>query len=128
MYKDLKALFHEIGSWRVTSFPKGLARVIETDSLRSRTLVVSTFPTPLSQTERAPFNALGFPGSFPSLMADNRMSFGQMHYAHLPHLCHKPCLASPCKWLSHSLITTQALSPCRSRGVGDPMFRHHNTS
>ena len=64
MYKDLKALFHEIGSWRVTSFPKGLARVIETDSLRSRTLVVSTFPTPLSQTERAPFNALGFPGLF----------------------------------------------------------------
>src|SRR6266487_4855193 len=40
---------------------------------------------PLSQTERAPFNALGFPGSFPSLMADNRMSCGQMHYAHLPH-------------------------------------------
>src|SRR6266700_3331787 len=56
-----KTSFHEIGSWRVTSFPKGLARVIETDSLRSRTLVVSTSPTPLSQTERAPFNALGFP-------------------------------------------------------------------
>jgi len=35
--------------------------VIETDSPRSLTLVVSTFPTPLSQTEQAPFNALGFP-------------------------------------------------------------------
>jgi len=35
--------------------------VIETDSPRSRTLVVGTFPAPLSQTERAPFNALGFP-------------------------------------------------------------------
>ena len=58
------AEFHEIGSWRVTSFPKGLARVIETDSLRSRTLDVDTFPTILSQTERAPFNALGFPGLF----------------------------------------------------------------
>jgi hypothetical protein len=52
---------HEIGSWRVTLFPEGLARVIETDSPRSRTLGIDTFPTPLSQTERAPFNALGFP-------------------------------------------------------------------
>src|SRR5947209_12958635 len=53
--------FHEIGSWRVTAFPKGLARVIETDSPRSRTLVVSTFPTPLSRTGRAGFLASGSP-------------------------------------------------------------------
>src|SRR6266487_3150505 len=47
--RTVHATFHEIGSWRVTSFSEGLARVIETDSPRSRTLVVSTFPTPLSQ-------------------------------------------------------------------------------
>ena len=42
--------------------------MIATDSPRSRTLVVSTFPTPLSQTERASFNALGFPEIHPLVL------------------------------------------------------------
>ena len=67
---------YEIGSWRVTSFSEGLARVIETDSPRSRTLVVSTFPTPLSRTGQAGFLASGSPGLFPFVMAGIRMSFG----------------------------------------------------
>ena len=52
---------HEIGSWRVTTSPEGLARVMETDSPRSRTLAVSTFPTPLSRTGLAGFRASGSP-------------------------------------------------------------------
>ena len=50
--------------------------MIETDSLRSRTLDVDTFPTILSQTGRAGFLASGSPGSFPSRMAGKSMSFG----------------------------------------------------
>src|SRR6266487_595101 len=51
--RTVHTTFHEIGSWRVTSFSEGLARVIETDSPRSRTLVVRTFPTPLSTRKSA---------------------------------------------------------------------------
>jgi len=40
--------------------------VIETDSLRSRTLDVDTFPATLSRTGRATFIASGSPGLFPS--------------------------------------------------------------
>ena len=37
------------------------------------------------------------------------------------------CLPSPCGRLSRPLITMEAPSPCASRQVGDPVFRHDCT-
>ena len=121
---------YEIGSWRVTSLPEGLARVIETDSPRSRTLVVSTFPTPLSRTGRTSFQVSGSPEKASSHIENKG---GLMHLAAFQLNGRKNCFSchpSPCMPLSSipwqvvtSVTTTMALSPCTQRCLDDPAFR-----
>src|SRR6266550_7748809 len=100
-----------------------LKRTLSVPGLWTLTRFQPSFPKPSGHLSMHS----AFQACFSLLGASHCMSFGSPHLAYLPHLGCKPCLASPCTWLSHALITTQALSPCRSRGLGDPTFRHHST-
>ena len=104
--------------------------MIETDSPRSLTLVVSTFPTPLSRTGRTSFQVSGSPEKASSRIENKG---GLTHFTAFQLSEIKKCFSchpSPCMPLSGipwqvvtPATTTMALSPCTQRCLGDPAFR-----
>jgi len=135
-YKGTAVFGYEIGSWRVASFPEGLARVIETDSPRSHTLIVSTFPTPLSRTGLTSFQVSGSPEKASSRIESKK---GLTHFTAIQLNRIKKCSSChplPCAPLSstpevgrHSYDYyggSVAMHP-NERCLGDPAFRRLGT-